>query len=92
MWASNPKTVEYEKMFNCNLGYWLLNGGCPTYSNEETSYDMYHLTEKQINDLIEKSVDDGVNYLFEKAKNYKDIQEYKPNYNIQQRKVGFLGR
>jgi hypothetical protein len=26
-----------------------------------------------------------VNYLFEKAKNYKDIQEYKPNYNIQQR-------
>ena len=79
MWASNPKTLEYEKMFNCNLGYWLLNGGRPTYSNEEASYDMYHLTEKQINDLIEKSVNAGVNYLFEKVKDYKIILDLKPN-------------
>ena len=79
MWASNPKTLEYEKMFNCNLGYWLLNGGRPTYSNEEASYDMYHLTEKQINDLIEKSVNDGVNHLFEKVKDYRIILDLKPD-------------
>jgi len=79
MWASNPKTLEYEKMFNCNLGYWLLNGGRPTYSNEETSYDMYHLTEKQINDLIEKSVNAGVNHLFEKVKDYRIILDLKPD-------------
>lgn len=79
MWETNPKTLEYEKMFDCKLGYWLLNGGRPTYSNEKTSYDMYYLTEKQINDLIEKSVNDGVNHLFEKVKDYRIILDLKPD-------------
>ncbi len=78
-WELNPKTYVYQKMFNCYLGNWMLYSGKLTYGDDNASYDMSHLTDREINDLIEKSVEDKVNYIFEKVKDHKIILDLKPD-------------
>jgi hypothetical protein len=41
---------------------------------------MSHLTEEEVNDLIEKSVKDGVDYLYEKVKDFEYIITYEDGY------------
>lgn len=74
------KKHKYQEMFNCNIGFWILNmGGNLTYGDGKDSYDMSHLTEEEVNELIEKSVEDKVNYIFEKVKDHKIILDLKPD-------------
>ena|GEM_PF-1380987 len=64
--------IDFEKKFNASVYISFLGEGflySPKKENEP-SYELFSLTQEEINTLMEKSIKDGINYLFEKCKNH----------------------
>lgn len=87
---SNAEELEvmyrFSDMFNGGLWYDCTRNGELTYSiknkedvTKERFFDASFLDVKEAIALMEKSVKDGVNYLFEKVKDHEYTFEYNPD-------------
>ena len=65
MWTINPKFPIFKEKFNADIYIYC---GQPTYVCAERGLYLGHLTAKEISDLVTKSVDEGVNYVAQNAK------------------------
>ena len=77
---------QFCDMFNGGIWYDCGRGGKLTYSikdkedvTKERCFDASFLEESEAIALMEKSVKDGVNYLFEKVKDHEYIPYYEPD-------------
>ena len=54
------------------VGYWMLNGGRLTYSCKKTGipYNANFLTLEKITELMDKTLETGVDHLYEAVKDY----------------------
>lgn len=74
---------QFSNMFNGGLWYDCGRNGELTYSisnkedvTKERNFDASFLEEDEVTDLMQKSVKDGVNYLFEKVKDFEYTMIY----------------
>ena len=77
---------EFSELFHGGLWYDCGRGGKLTYSikdkediTKERCFDASFLEESEAISLMEKSVNDGVNHLFEKVKDHEYIPYYEPD-------------
>ena len=78
---------QFGDMFNGGIWYDCGRGGELTYSikdkedvTKERFFDASFLEESEVTALMEKSVKDGINYLFEKVKDFEYIITYEDGY------------
>lgn len=87
---TNEEEIElmyrFCDMFNGGIWYDCGRGGKLTYSikdkedvTKERCFDASFLEESEVTALMEKSVKDGVNYLFEKVRDHEYIPYYEPD-------------
>lgn len=79
-------TGQFFEMFHSTIWYDCGRGGELTYSikdkediTKERYFDASFLEESEAIALMEKSVKDGVNYLFEKVRDHEYIPYYEPD-------------
>ena len=77
---------QFSNMFNGGIWYDCGRGGKLTYSikdkedvTKERFFDASFLEESEVTALMEKSVEDGVNYIFEKVRDHEYIPYYDPD-------------
>ena len=72
--------TKYRQMFNGVVGY-LYSAGTHVYTDYTTNkgFDISFLGESEVMDIMEKSIKDGINYLYEKVKDHEYIPYYKPD-------------
>ena len=77
---------QFSNMFNGGIWYDCGRGGKLTYSpklkegEREKTFDASFLEEDEVTDLMQKSIKDGINYLFEKVKDFEYIITYDDGY------------
>ena len=78
---------QFCDMFNGGIWYDCGRGGELTYSikdkedvTKERFFDASFLEEDEVTDLMQKSIKDGINYLFEKVKDHEYTIEYNPDW------------
>lgn len=83
----NEVMYRFYDMFNGGLWRDCGRNGELTYSirdkedvTKERCFDASFLEESEVTALMEKSVKDGVNYLFEKVKDFEYIITYEDGY------------
>ena len=76
---------QFSNMFNGGIWYDCGRGGKLTYSpklkegEREKTFDASFLEEDEVTDLMQKSIKDGINYLFEKVRDHEYIPYYDPD-------------
>ena len=76
---------QFYELFHGGLWYDCGRGGKLTYSPEvedktkQQCFDASFLSEEEVITLIEKSLKDGINHLFEKVKDHEHIPYYEPD-------------
>ena len=76
---------QFSELFHGGLWYDCGRGGKLTYSpkvediTKKRCFDASFLEESEAIALMEKSIKDGVNYLYEKVKDYEYIPYYEPD-------------
>ena len=78
------KEKEIENKFSTEfygIAYRDSDNGMLVYidADDATSYVVDFLTDNEVTKLMEKSLKDGVNYLYEKVKDYEYIPYYEPD-------------
>lgn len=78
------KEKEIENKFSTEfygIAYRDVDSGMLVYidADDATSYVVDFLTDDEVTKLMEKSLKDGVNYLYEKVKDYEYFPYYEPN-------------
>ena len=73
--------IDFEKKFNATVSISFLGEGFLYFPKKENepSYELFSLTKNEIDTLMEQSLKDGVNYLYEKCKNapYDEASAFK---------------
>lgn len=73
--------IDFEKKFNASVYISFLGEGHLYSSKKEDKpcYELFSLAKNEIDTLMEKSLKDGVNYLYEKCKNapYDEASAFK---------------
>ena len=76
---------QFSELFRGGLQYDCGRGGKRTYSPDHEigakikTFDASFLSEEEVIALMEKSLKDGINHLFEKVKDYRIILDLKPD-------------
>ena len=78
------KEKEIENKFSTEfygIAYRDVDSGMLVYidADDATSYVVDFLTDNEVTKLMEKSLKDGVNYLYEKVKDHEYIPYYEPD-------------
>ena len=77
---------QFDDIFHGGTWYDCGRGGKRTYSPDAEiggrikTFDASFLEEDEVTDLMQKSIKDGINYLFEKVKDHEYTIEYNPDW------------